>query len=71
MKQHEAQPLVLDIRTQVRGISSPEVRAGHRTLGWWWGELGWLSFRLASSLRAVPAGKGGRRAGGEQLAGVF
>lgn len=33
MKQHEAQPLVLDIRTQVRGISSPEVRAGHRTLG--------------------------------------
>lgn len=66
MKQHEAQPLVLDISTQVRGISSPEVWAGHGDAGMVVGRAG-----LASSLWAVPDGKGGRRAGEEQLASGF
>lgn len=71
MKQHEAQPLALDSSTQVGGIPSQRCGMGTGMLGWWWGELGWLSCRLASSLWAAPDGKGGSRAAGERLASGF
>lgn len=66
MKQHEAQPLVLDTSTQVGGISPQSCGLGTGMVEWWWGELGWLSFS-----QNLPCGQGGRGAAGEQLTSGF